>query len=265
MYLLGNRFLLYYTSGVARMADCEIAYLDESYDDQSFALSALVVPVPVWRETFELVKGWRRLLREQYGIFVNKELHATTFVSGHGRVGHRVVPKGLRAHSFRDSMDMIAQLPIRIISGCWTVPGRADPNAHAFGRIQERLQTRCRKQDRYITIIADEGRAAELRKVSRRSTVHNPVGSRFGGWEDGASWKNIPNDRLIEDPVFRNSAESYFLQFVDFVAFALLKSEVPPTPLVKRYGLATAYERLGPVLATEASSNDPRRLGIVRT
>ena len=247
------------------MADFEIAYLDESYDDQSFALSALVVPVPVWRETFELVKGWRRLLRKQYGIFVNKELHATTFVSGHGRVGHRVVPKGLRAHIFLDSMDMIAQLPIRIISGCWTVPGRADPNAHAFGRIQERLQTRCRKQDRYITIIADEGRAAELRKVSRRSTVHNPVGSRFGGWEDGASWKNIPNDRLIEDPMFRNSAESYFLQLVDFVAFALLKSEVPPTPLVKRYGLATAYERLGPVLATEASSNDPRRLGIVRT
>lgn len=116
-----------------------------------------------------------------------------------------------------------------------------------------------------MLLIADEGRAAELRKVARRSKRHNPVGSKFGGWAGGKTWKNIPNDRLVEDPVFRSSAQSYFLQAADFIAYALLKSEVTPTPNVRRYGLDKAYDRLRPICATVASAADPRGLGIVRT
>jgi hypothetical protein len=47
--------------------------------------------------------------------------------------------------------------------------------------------------------------------------------------------------------------------------YALLKSETPPTPLVAKYRLDTAYERLRPVIVKEASRKDRRGLGIVRT
>jgi hypothetical protein len=135
----------------------------------------------------------------------------------------------------------------------------------AFARIQERLQRRSVDQDSQMILIVDEGKEEELRKLARRTKVWNPVGSQYGAWEDGSAFKNIPNDRLIEDPVFKSSAQSYFLQAVDFVAFALLKSEVQPTPRVAKYALQTVFDELEPICAKEASRKDHRHLGIVRT
>lgn len=245
----------------------EIAYIDESYDDEKFCMSVLIVPVARWREDFNTVKDWRRNLRTRYGIFVNKELHATDFVAGRGKIGHRMVPKALRAQIFLEAMDLLASLDeVAVISGVWSKLGLTHAGVHtmAFSRIQERLQRRCQGTGGHILRFVDKGRKDELRKVSRRSAVFNPVGSQFGYWPEGAS-RNIPNTRLIEDPVFRDSESSYFLQLADFVAFALLKSEVAPTPLIRRHGLDQAYERLRPICVVVAHHADPRGLGILRS
>lgn len=246
----------------------EIAYIDESYDDEVFAMSALIVSVAHWRETFEVVKAHRQRLKAVYGIFTSKELHALEFVSGRGRVSDRMIPKGLRAQLFRETMDMLAGLGhVRVISGAWPMDGtdKRDIHARAFSRIAERLQRRAVENGSHILRMVDEGKDVELHKIARRSAIYNMVGSRYGGWEDGSPAKNIPNDRLIEDPIFRSSARSYFLQLADFVAYALLKSETTVTPLVQRYRLDECYERLKPIIITKASSKDPRKLGIVRT
>lgn len=246
----------------------EIAYIDESYDDEIFAMSALVVPVAHWRETFEIIKTHRQHLKAVYGIFTSKELHALEFVSGRGRISDRMIPKGLRAQLFRETMDMLAGLQhVSVISGAWPMDGtdKRDIHAKAFSRIAERLQRRAVDSGGHILRMVDEGKDVELHKIARRSAVYNMVGSRYGGWEDGSPAKNIPNDRLIEDPIFRSSARSYFLQLADFIAYALLKSETTVTPLVQRYRLDECYERLKPIIITKASSKDPRKLGIVRT
>lgn len=246
----------------------EIAYIDESYDESFFAMSALIVPVAHWRETFEAIKAHRQQLKAVYGIFTSKELHALEFVSGRGRLSERMIPKGLRAQLFRETMDMLAGLPhIHVISGIWPIgdTGKKEIHAKAFSRIAERLQRRAVENRSYILRMVDEGKDVELRKVARRSAIYNMVGSQYGAWEDGSPAKNIPNDRLIEDPIFRSSERSYFLQLADFVAYALLKSETPPTPLVARYRLNECYERLKPIIITKASNKDPRKLGIVRT
>jgi hypothetical protein len=79
----------------------------------------------------------------------------------------------------------------------------------------------------------------------------------------GGFTKNIPTEHVIEDPVFRRSADSYFLQVVDCVAYALLKREVPPTPTVRRYGINKMFEAtLAGMCFKPASPKDP--LGIVR-
>jgi hypothetical protein len=245
----------------------EIAYIDESYDDECFVMSALVVPVARWRETFEAAKAHRQRLKAVYGIFTSKELHAVEFVSGRGRISERMIPKGLRAQLFRETMDLLADLPVHVISGAWPMNGVAKREIHAkaFSRIAERLQRRAVENNSHILRMVDEGKDVELREIARRSAIYNMVGSRFGMWEDGAPVKNIPNNRLIEDPIFRASERSYFLQLVDFVAYALLKSETAVTPAVERYRLHECYERLKPILITKASSKDPKKLGIVRT
>jgi hypothetical protein len=250
------------------MAGAEIAYIDESYDQSLFAMSALIIPTHAWRDSFDRIQTYRRHLKSKYGIFTSKELHATDFVAGRGRISSKTVPKGLRAFLFRQTLTVVASLPgAAIISGAWGAKGHSHNvlHEHAFARIQERLQRRCVKQDSQMLLFVDEGKEQELQRVARRTSVWNPVASQFGTWEDGSTYKNIPNDRLIEDPVFKPSDQSYFLQAADFIAFALLKSEVPPTPLVQKHKLHEAYNDLAPICATEASRKDPRGLGILRT
>jgi hypothetical protein len=245
----------------------EIAYIDESYDQTTFAMAALIVPVDRWRETFERVKAHRQTLKALHGIFTSKELHAVEFVSGRGSIADRMVPKGLRARIFHETMDMLACLPISIIGGAWPIEkaNQREIHAKAFSRIAERLQRRAEDMNGYMLRMVDEGKDDELRRVARRSAVYNMVGSAFGAWENGAPAKNIPNSRLVEDPIFRASERSYFLQLVDFVGYALLKSETTATPLVQRYRLDRAYERLEPVIVKVASRKDRRQLGIIRT
>jgi hypothetical protein len=78
----------------------EIAYIDESYDETTFAMSALIVDVRTWREVFDAIKEHRRQLKVAYGIFTSKELHALEFVSGRGRISERMIPKGFARSSF---------------------------------------------------------------------------------------------------------------------------------------------------------------------
>jgi hypothetical protein len=54
------------------------------------------------------------------------------------------------------------------------------------------------------------------------------IPSRFSAWHDGSLTMNITTDPVIEDPVFKPSNRSYFIQLADCVAYALLKREVPP-------------------------------------
>jgi hypothetical protein len=156
---------------------------------------------------------------------------------------------------------------VGVISGAWPMEGieKREIHAKAFSRIAERLQRRAVENNSHIIRMVDEGKDVELRKIARRGAIYNPVGSKYGAWEDGARAKNIPNDRLIEDPIFRSSARSYFLQLADFIAYALLKQETKPTPLAERYRLHECYSRLKPIIIIKATSKDPRKLGIVRT
>ena len=244
----------------------EFVYLDESYDASKFAMAAIIVPDDSWHDAFARVKAARQRLKEKHGIFTSKELHATDFVAGRGRIADRIVPKAVRAQIFRQFFEFIPTIPgVRVLGGAWNNAGRSLPDtyAHAFRRLQDRLQRRCSELNRRAVIISDEGQENELTRAARRAKVYNPVGSRFGAWS-GGKWKNIPTDRIIEDPIFKPSHQSYFLQVADFVAFALLKRESPNrTPRTSSELFDQQYERLDEVLIKEASHDDP--LGIVRS
>src|SRR5205807_9371824 len=107
------------------------------------------------------------------------------------------------------------------------------------------------------TIFADEGREYEITKALRKMHVFNLIPSQLGGWPSGKFTKNITTDRIIEDPVFKPSDRSYFIQMADCVAFALLKREVPPTPVINKYGIPDMFEEtLEGVCFLDASPRD---------
>ena len=70
-------------------------------------------------------------------------------------------------------------------------------------------------------------------------------------------------ERIIEDPVFKPSHRSHFLQLADCVAFALLKKEVEPTDNISKYKINKMFdETIASVCYLPAAKSDP--LGIVR-
>jgi len=209
-----------------------------------------------------------------------------------------VVTKHDRSRIFEGLLGLVASLPnVMVINVCLETIGRANPQLDAWDRLLNRIERTlleierrelplreellaqlpqelgdgvrlplARRLNAYRSralIFADQGSEQEITKALRRMHVFNPIPSRFGQWPGSLKAKNIPVQRVIEDPVFKESHQSYFIQLADCVAFSLLKREVPPTPLVRKYGIHRMFERsIGGVCLRAASPYDP--LGIVR-
>jgi len=86
--------------------------------------------------------------------------------------------------------------------------------------------------------------------------VYNPVPHQ--GWF-GAGYRNLPILRIIEDPVPKDSKDSYFIQACDVAAYFLYQ-RYKPNGFIKRQGATNYLRRLTPVLNQRASG---RPLGIV--
>jgi hypothetical protein len=236
-----------------------LIYIDDSRDEQLCVFSALALPVDQWHRAFEQVREFRRNLRRAYGIYVYKELHAWKFVSGRGDISDRIVTKGQRCAIFQDALKMTTTLPgARLFN---TVFPRGD-SKRAFEWMLNRINRALIDWGSYGILICDQGEDETYTRIVRRMYVYNPIPSKFGAWgNSGKSWKNIPLDRIVEDPVFKDSEQSYFVQLADFAAYALLRRE-RPLPSKSQYGLDRAFVELAPILVRDANRRDPE--GIIR-
>lgn len=234
-----------------------LVYIDDSYEKPTEIFSALVVPANHWLDAFSIVKDWRKKIRVTDGIFLGAELHATNFVSGRGRISPRTVPKGRRCQIFRECLEMLANNDHLSLFN--VVLSRRD---WAFERLVNRINRTMREWDSQAVLICDEGNEAGYTKLLRKMSVHNPIPSQFGIWRDtGKTYRNIPLDRIIEDPFFRDSARSYFIQLADFCAYALLRRE-REIASKNRYDLHKAFKRLEPICFKAANRRDP--FGVIR-
>jgi hypothetical protein len=237
-----------------------IVYLDDSRDATFCIVTALIIPEASWKQVFDQMKVYRSNLKRTEGLFTRKEWHATDFVSGRGRIADRTIPKGRRCHIFSDSLRLLGGMKpmgISLINAC--LPRKED--LRAYERTLNRINVAMREESSRALLIWDTGKEGEHRRLARKMAVFNMIPSKFGEWSPGQPTKNIPLDRIIEDPVFKDSADSYFLQWVDFCAFALLRRESPLASRSK-YGLDTAFASLAPLLNIDASDSDPE--GIIR-
>lgn len=273
-------------------------YVDESYDDHKFCLTAIGVRHRDWRDVFRLVREHRAYLKQEHGLYVRKEIHARDLVSGRGRVADVDIGKWQRSRIYLGLLHLIARLPgVMLFNVCLDKAAHADAELAAWDRLLNRIE-RTMKEIEAVQIparralvekaraglgeqdardlegtlmrfamralvFADEGREREITRIMRKMGVFNPVPSQHGGWGGGKPTKNIPLERIVEDPIFKPSHQSFLIQLADCAAFALLKRETEPTPLVKRYGLHEMFDAaLAPVCFRKASPRDP--LGIVR-
>ncbi len=236
-----------------------LIYLDNSGDDQLVIFSALAIPIDQWHAAFKQVRDFRRVLKKTYGIYIHKELHAWEFVSGRGNISDHVVTKWQRCAIFRDALTMTGTLPgVRLFNAVF--PKAQDERA--LERLLNRINRTMVTWNSHAILISDKGKELAYTRLVRKMYVFNPIQSRYGTWKDtGATWKNIPLERIVEDPFFKDSSQSYFVQLVDFAAYALLRRERPLASKSK-YGLDQDFAYLTPILVREANRRDPE--GIIR-
>ena len=232
-----------------------LIYIDDSFEKPHQIYSAIAVPAHLWRPFFQHVKAWRQELKRTDGILITKELHATEFAGGRGRLGPRVVGKYRRSQIFREAMLMLNSFEgIKIFNVCHT----ARPE-WALERLITRINKTMEAWDSHAMLIIDEGKEAEITRLLRKMGVFNPVPVYIG--PGVYQMRNLPVDRILEDPVFKPSDRSYFVQMADFVAYALLRRE-RRLASKDRYGYHQCFDLLGDVVAREASTHDP--MGVIR-
>jgi hypothetical protein len=212
-----------------------------------------------WASTFAKVKDFRRKLKTERGIFMSQELHAWKFAAGKGKIADRPIYKPERAAIFREVLQFIAD------SKCFVVVSSCHRNEQfAFERLMNRINRTAEARKQSVLLFFDQGEEAEITKRIRRMRVHNPIPSRFGHWlGTGSTTKSIPLSHCVEDPIFKDSKASYFIQLADFCAYALLRME---RPLESRtiFGYDEMYEILRPASRVITNKRDPRGMGIIR-
>jgi hypothetical protein len=107
-------------------------------------------------------------------------------------------------------------------------------------------------------IFPDHTDNKKLRQLSRQMRRYNPIPNQPNF---GLGYRNLTVVNLAEDPSFRDSAHSYFVQAADLVAY-LLYQKLLPCHYMRNKGGHNYFDRLEPILCKVASSSD--RQGIVR-
>lgn len=252
-----------------------IAYYDEagddgfpSYSSSLFALSAVYMHYLQWQPNFERVQEFRRALKRDFGFPVKLEMHTKYFALGKNPYRPLGLSEDDRLQVMDLFADLIGSLQLSIIN---VVVVKPNLTSQAVGvldtalkfsvqRIENDLDP-TRNADARFMIITDPGRVGAMRTTTRRIQRINYIPSRFT-----ASPYRREITALIEDPIQKDSKESYFIQLADFVSFVTYLYAHFTTGVGQVHGRMPAavdqgkirewMDRMRPSLNTRAAGDD---------
>lgn len=234
-----------------------LIYVDESYDETHYAYSAIFINAFLWNQYLSNRLDWRKNWFDQYGIPLDYELHATKFVGGRGEhPANR--DKLFRADLFYEAVGTIENMDgVHVINAI-----TSDKKNHLklFEHMLNRINRTLKAKSAMGILICDEGNENRLTSIVRKMKKENHI--PYNTFGSIGSTRNIPLNQIIEDPLFKTSKSSYFIQLSDFIAFSLLRNEKPLASTRAR--VSSAFDQLDRVLIKEANRYDSRSKGIVR-
>lgn len=217
-----------------------ITYFDESGDDGAttsssyfLVLTSIYMHHQLWKDNYEHLRILRRQLRENYGLPVKTEFHTTDFIRNRYPYRNFNISDSNRRQVIFDMFDYVSNnLDIKIINVAINkrriIPGTNyavldNSVKYNVQRIENDLNAN--DPGEKFMIITDEGRIGQMVRTTRRIQRINFIPSHFSG----SYLSNI--NKLIEDPLGKDSHESYFIQLADLVSYVvhlyLLRSITP--------------------------------------
>jgi Protein of unknown function (DUF3800) len=250
-------------------------YVDESGDcglvnspTRYFVLTGLVIHETVWRTSLDRLISFRRRIHKGFGLMPRTEIHTYAFLNRPGNLAF--IKRNDRLTIIRLFADELASMSdislvcvvvdklgkpeyYDVFESAWKIllqrfentmfhgnfPGAAHPNEHGM----------------IFPDYTDEKKLLQLLRKMRRFNLVP------GSTEQGTGSRNLILQRVVEDPNFRNSEDSYFVQSVDLTAY-LLQQHLAPSKFMKKKSAQNYFDRLDPILCKVSSRSDPR--GIVR-
>lgn len=248
-------------------------YVDESGDpglngspSPIFVLTGVVVNEQHWNDARSAMLSFRQRMRSSFGLKLREEIHSAKFITNPGSLVR--IKRNDRLTILRHFANELGALPyLSIINVVVRKQGKPD-GYDVYGKAWQALVQRFENTLSYANfpgpnaakewgmVFADGQPSATLTAMFRRMRAYNPVPNMIGG-----GYRNLMISRVIEDPSFRDSAHSMFIQAADLAAFLLYQKE-QPNAYMRKSGGQSYLARLAPVLCRQASPRDP--FGVVR-
>ncbi len=241
------------------------AYVDESGDSgaagsMTYTLGCVLVDGETWPNRFDRLIEFRRQLRDLFGLPVRAEVKANYLLHNGGPFRALSLSEGVRFAIYRQSMRLHAKLGFRtfaVVVNKANHPGVAVDNL-AWQYLLQRLERFATYADEVVMIVHDEGNPDAVRKLARKSRRAGGAGSMIG-----TGHLDRPFGRLLDDPVSRNSAQSYFLQLADLAAYAAFRRHYPPPPRPVQIVPQAMWDELGEARHWQANMYSGGPPGIV--
>lgn len=233
-----------------------------------YALSGLVVHELRWQTYLDQIIDFRRRMRTAFGLRVAEEIHAAAMINKPGPLVR--IKRNDRLAIIRAFADELASMPdlniINVLVDKSTKAAPYDVFAMAWKALLQRFENTMTNRnfpgpvnpDERGMIFPDNTDNPKLTRLLRQLRRYNPIPNqaRFG-----IGFRNLLVRNVIEDPNFRDSRHSYFVQAADLAAY-LLYQFTAPSGYIRMKGARSYLMRLAPILCRVASSSDP--LGVVR-
>lgn len=238
-----------------------LMYVDESGDvgmvnspSRYFVLVGLVVHELRWQQTREELIAFRQDLKQQFGLKLRDEIHASAMLSHPGTLAR--IPKHSRLEILRRKADKLASMPdlslVCVVVDKQTKPAGYNVFERAWEALIQRFENTLahrnfpgpKNPDDRGMLFPDHTDDKKLNALLRRMRVYNPVPNQIGF---GAGYRNLTVRSVIEDANFRDSAHSYFVQAVDVSAFLLYQQLAPSSYMRKKSG-QNYFKRLDPIV-----------------
>jgi hypothetical protein len=238
-----------------------LAYVDESGNtglpgSRTYTLGCAFLDVDRWPDSFDAMIQFRRSLRDAYRLPVRAELKANYLLRGKGALWGLHLTEAQRHAIYVEMMRLQAGLGLQtyaIVINKQELANRGrDENARevAWEFLLQRIERLTTTSHPPVTamVVHDEGEEAVVRKIARKARRAGTAGSAFG-----TGYLNRPARLLVDDPVSRDSRQSYFIQLADLSAYAAFRKIHPPparlTPIVHQ----DMWDELGAATYEEAN------------
>ena len=253
-----------------------LAYYDETGDDgfpkyssPLFTLSALYMHYTDWKANYQAIRDLRRQLRDSYRLPVKVEIHTKHLLLNKRQYTKLNLSDDERIATVDACCQLLAGLSLEAINVCVVKPRVKSKGYDVLGtaltysvqRIENDLKPWDHPEHQFL-IVTDSGRVGKMRKTTRRVQVFNPIPSKLTG---GSYRREI--QALIEDPLPKDSRESYFIQLSDVLSYVvylygILQTGVGAFPnrmpaAVHKAKVVEWMEMLKPCLNLRASGKEP--------